>query len=60
MHRLPAERGVEVTDEVIEASNTIVFPQAENCMRVQNAVMLHALGLLRIFQGYNILRGLHF
>ncbi|KAG5542342.1 hypothetical protein RHGRI_022024 [Rhododendron griersonianum] len=45
MHCLPAERGVEVTDEVIEASNSIVFPQAENRMHAQNAIMLHALGL---------------
>ncbi|XP_057501997.1 ornithine carbamoyltransferase, chloroplastic-like [Actinidia eriantha] len=45
MHCLPAERGVEVTDEVIEAPNSIVFPQAENRMHVQNAVMLHVLGL---------------
>ncbi|KAL7207649.1 hypothetical protein ACSBR1_029572 [Camellia fascicularis] len=45
MHCLPAERGVEVTDEVIEAPNSIVFPQAENRMHAQNAIMLHALGL---------------
>ncbi|GFS46481.1 ornithine carbamoyltransferase [Actinidia rufa] len=45
MHCLPAERGVEVTDEVIEAPNSIVFPQAENRMHVQNAIMLHVLGL---------------
>ncbi|GFY95863.1 ornithine carbamoyltransferase [Actinidia rufa] len=45
MHCLPAERGVEVTDEVIEAPNSIVFPQAENRMHAQNAVMLHVLGL---------------
>lgn len=44
MHCLPAERGVEVTDEVIEAPNSIVFPQAENRMHAQNAIMLHALG----------------
>ncbi|XP_047308921.1 ornithine transcarbamylase, chloroplastic isoform X1 [Impatiens glandulifera] len=44
MHCLPAERGVEVTDEVIEASNSIVFPQAENRMHAQNAIMLHVLG----------------
>ncbi|KAB2030017.1 hypothetical protein ES319_D05G202000v1 [Gossypium barbadense] len=45
MHCLPAERGVEVTDDVIEAPNSIVFPQAENRMHAQNAIMLHALGL---------------
>ncbi|KAJ1375563.1 Ornithine/putrescine carbamoyltransferase [Sesbania bispinosa] len=44
MHCLPAERGVEVTDEVIEAPNSIVFPQAENRMHAQNAIMLHVLG----------------
>lgn len=44
MHCLPAERGVEVTDGVIEAPNSIVFPQAENRMHAQNAIMLHVLG----------------
>lgn len=45
MHCLPAERGVEVTDAVIEAPNSIVFPQAENRMHAQNAIMLHVLGV---------------
>ncbi|KAM3199804.1 ornithine transcarbamylase, chloroplastic [Capsicum annuum] len=45
MHCLPAERGVEVTDGVIEAPNSIVFPQAENRMHAQNAIMLYVLGL---------------
>ena len=40
MHCLPAERGREVTDEVIESSNSIVFDQAENRMHAQNAIML--------------------
>lgn len=44
MHCLPAERGVEVTDGAIEAPNSIVFPQAENRMHAQNAIMLHVLG----------------
>ncbi|MCK4578528.1 MAG: ornithine carbamoyltransferase [Candidatus Marinimicrobia bacterium] len=44
MHCLPAERGVEVTDEVMDASWSIVFPQAENRMHVQNAIMLRLLG----------------
>ncbi|KAL4199158.1 hypothetical protein AMTRI_Chr03g49820 [Amborella trichopoda] len=45
MHCLPAERGVEVTDGVIEAPYSIVFPQAENRLHAQNAIMLHVLGL---------------
>ncbi|XP_042432093.1 ornithine transcarbamylase, chloroplastic-like [Zingiber officinale] len=45
MHCLPAERGVEVTNGVIEAPSSIVFPQAENRMHAQNAIMLHLLGL---------------
>uniref|UniRef100_A0A1J3HV45 ornithine carbamoyltransferase n=1 Tax=Noccaea caerulescens TaxID=107243 RepID=A0A1J3HV45_NOCCA len=44
MHCLPAERGVEVTNEVVEAPYSIVFPQAENRMHAQNAIMLHLLG----------------
>ncbi|KAG1366282.1 ornithine carbamoyltransferase, chloroplastic [Cocos nucifera] len=45
MHCLPAERGMEVTDGVIEAPNSIVFPQAENRMHAQNAIMLHLFGV---------------
>ncbi|XP_010940102.1 ornithine transcarbamylase, chloroplastic [Elaeis guineensis] len=45
MHCLPAERGIEVTDGVIEAPNSIVFPQAENRMHAQNAIMLHLFGV---------------
>ena len=40
MHCLPAERGREVTDEVLESTNSIVFDQAENRMHAQNAIML--------------------
>ena len=40
MHCLPAERGREVTDEVMESKNSIVFDQAENRMHAQNAIMV--------------------
>lgn len=40
MHCLPAERGREVTDGVIEADYSIVFNQAENRMHAQNAIMV--------------------
>jgi len=43
MHCLPAERGVECTDEVLEAPYSVVFQQAENRMHAQNAVMLKLL-----------------
>ena len=41
MHCLPAERGREVTDEVMESKNSIVFDQAENRMHGQNAIMVY-------------------
>ena len=41
MHCLPAERGREVTDEVMESKNSIVFDQAENRMHAQNAIMVY-------------------
>ncbi len=44
MHCLPAKRGAEVTDQVMEAPYSIVFDQAENRMHVQNAIMLRLLG----------------
>jgi len=40
MHCLPAERGREVTDKVVEAKYSIVFDQAENRLHMQNAIMV--------------------
>ena len=46
MHCLPAERGVEVTDSVCDASYSIIFDQAENRMHAQNAIMLSLMNKL--------------
>ena len=43
MHCLPAERGREVTDGVMEADYSIVFDEAENRMHAQNAIVLELL-----------------
>ena len=44
MHCLPAERGVETTDSVIESEASIVFDEAENRMHAQNAILLKICG----------------
>ena len=41
MHCLPAERGVEVTDNVCDSNQSIIFDQAENRMHAQNAIILN-------------------
>lgn len=44
LHCLPAKRGEEITNEVIEGPRSIVFDQAENRLHMQKAIILHLMG----------------
>jgi N-acetylornithine carbamoyltransferase len=44
MHCLPADRGMEVTDEVMDGPHSVVFDEAENRLHAQNSIMSLVMG----------------
>jgi ornithine carbamoyltransferase len=48
MHPLPAHRGQEVAEDILDSPQSVVFDQAENRMHLQKALLTEMLGGLEI------------